>query len=574
MRSLDGLLRPVKEVVKDVFAIIRRTPVLLTFPLITAFASINDSKSETNQPQKIEQTAKNYGLNWANLKDVNKDGIVDESDYFDMKVDDFEQYLQKTMIRPGSPDSPPPEINQGDMINPYKEPNDRELKYGRGDVNKDGKRDSLDYQLMVAGDESDASDVNMDGIKGDAEDLSIFSEFVSGQRDYLPAEYNKLQTPDERKQWYDRALLLDGIDGTIISWHDGTPDERFISGNYSYATYKAIYGFMKWDSTHDDEHIKYAFIENGKFNGPMYMAVLSDTLGMGHGVNAGWIGDIDSLGNFIDDTRDIKNWLCVEPYTNETIKGKDWEFPPNRGFRIYAAQRFIQGGSSDMPYPYNAIKFESDSTGNLSVTYENLDLIKQRPDWISTLPDALPPEITITNPKQDSTYTSHVTGLEYIVSDVHPDSMWYSTDGQPKIYIPWDSEITDLRSNQGENTWILYAKDWVGHASSDTTTFNVDTTINAITEDPTVPSEYSLNQNYPNPFNSSTTIGYSIPEGGPVSLIIYNLVGKELETLVNQEQSPGEYKVNFNASRYSSGIYFYRLEAGDYTEIEKMALIK
>jgi len=89
-----------------------------------------------------------------------------------------------------------------------------------------------------------------------------------------------------------------------------------------------------------------------------------------------------------------------------------------------------------------------------------------------------------------------------------------------------------------------------------------------------VPSSYSLSQNYPNPFNPTTNIKYQIKENAIVTLKIYDILGKEIETLVNEKQSPGTYEVNWNANAFPSGVFFYRLEAGDYSETRKMILIK
>jgi len=89
-----------------------------------------------------------------------------------------------------------------------------------------------------------------------------------------------------------------------------------------------------------------------------------------------------------------------------------------------------------------------------------------------------------------------------------------------------------------------------------------------------VPDKYTLEQNYPNPFNPATMISYSLPSNSNVSLIIYNSLGQEVTSLVNTYQKAGNYKVDFDASSMSSGVYFYKLSAGDYTETKKMTLIK
>jgi hypothetical protein len=89
-----------------------------------------------------------------------------------------------------------------------------------------------------------------------------------------------------------------------------------------------------------------------------------------------------------------------------------------------------------------------------------------------------------------------------------------------------------------------------------------------------IPSVFSLSQNFPNPFNPSTTIQYSIKERTPVQLMLYDILGRVVEVLVNEEQYAGYYKVNFNGSRLASGIYLYRLKAGSFIETKKMLLIK
>ncbi len=85
---------------------------------------------------------------------------------------------------------------------------------------------------------------------------------------------------------------------------------------------------------------------------------------------------------------------------------------------------------------------------------------------------------------------------------------------------------------------------------------------------------YALAQNYPNPFNPVTTIKYQIPKDGLVKLIIYDVLGREVKTLVNEVKTAGYYDIKFDAGSLSSGIYFYRFSAGDYTNIKKMMVIK
>ena len=99
-----------------------------------------------------------------------------------------------------------------------------------------------------------------------------------------------------------------------------------------------------------------------------------------------------------------------------------------------------------------------------------------------------------------------------------------------------------------------------------------------------IPNNFSLSQNYPNPFNPVTTIKYSIPSvisipnsrerNLNVTLKVYDVLGKEIATLVNEEKPAGNYEVKFNASSLSSGVYFYKLQSGSFVQTKKMILMK
>ena len=90
----------------------------------------------------------------------------------------------------------------------------------------------------------------------------------------------------------------------------------------------------------------------------------------------------------------------------------------------------------------------------------------------------------------------------------------------------------------------------------------------------TVADVYRLFQNYPNPFNPVTTINFSIPQNNFVTLKVYDITGREVKTLINSNLPAGEFKYAFDASSISSGIYFYKIVAGDFMDIKRLALIK
>jgi hypothetical protein len=107
-----------------------------------------------------------------------------------------------------------------------------------------------------------------------------------------------------------------------------------------------------------------------------------------------------------------------------------------------------------------------------------------------------------------------------------------------------------------------------------------------------MPTEYALLQNYPNPFNPTTTLAFDLPEPSQVTLTVYDYIGREIATVVNGYRSAGHFEVTFDASRLSSGVYFYKLsavpparrdlvptvdrngQAGRYTAVKKMLLVK
>jgi hypothetical protein len=89
-----------------------------------------------------------------------------------------------------------------------------------------------------------------------------------------------------------------------------------------------------------------------------------------------------------------------------------------------------------------------------------------------------------------------------------------------------------------------------------------------------VPTENKLYSNYPNPFNPITNIKFSILNSGQVKLIVYDVQGREVQTLVNEYMKPGTYEVSFDGSKLTSGVYFYRISTGDFTETRKMLMIK
>jgi hypothetical protein len=121
---------------------------------------------------------------------------------------------------------------------------------------------------------------------------------------------------------------------------------------------------------------------------------------------------------------------------------------------------------------------------------------------------------------------------------------------------------------KGPNIWAL--RDFFGNAYLRPLSNITDVEgVNSLT-----PKEFNLKQNFPNPYNSQTTISYSVPNSSLVQIQIFDILGREISTLLNEEKAAGNYQVEFNASSLSSGIYLYKLQAGEFVQTRKMILLK
>ncbi len=132
------------------------------------------------------------------------------------------------------------------------------------------------------------------------------------------------------------------------------------------------------------------------------------------------------------------------------------------------------------------------------------------------------------------------------------------------------ADKADYTSDEINNISLDYVSDYSSAASF---TINPESVTSANQDINTV-SNYRLEQNYPNPFNPTTTISYQIPTAGHVVLKVFNVLGKEVATLIDQNKPAGNYQITFDASKLSSGVYFYQITAGNFTATRKLLLLK
>ncbi len=140
-------------------------------------------------------------------------------------------------------------------------------------------------------------------------------------------------------------------------------------------------------------------------------------------------------------------------------------------------------------------------------------------------------------------------------------------------YSTTDNLYSDVNVIQGTTYYyVIAAIDYSGNASEFSE--KVSATVTDVDSGTEIPTVYALGQNYPNPFNPSTVIKFSIPNSGLVSLKVFNILGEEVATLINEMKSVGVYEVSFDASNLTTGMYIYRIQSGEFTSTKKMLLIK
>jgi Secretion system C-terminal sorting domain len=231
-------------------------------------------------------------------------------------------------------------------------------------------------------------------------------------------------------------------------------------------------------------------------------------------------------------------------------------------------------------------KLNTDTAGISSVTP------LRPPDFINAQPGMLTnktswPNINVANNDSvDPGFNSSLVQMAGSNMAAFVDTLWHNNQVaagvRPYVYPlydppTWDGVASNWKTMQGypvpEN--LKYSASLTGSDGLPLGDLNWFPNVSGIKQIPNgIPTKYNLSQNYPNPFNPTTEIQYDIPKSGLVTLKVYNVLGQEIVTLVNQQQSAGSYKVDFNASNMASGVYLYRIESGNFYLTKKMILLK
>jgi Secretion system C-terminal sorting domain/Fibronectin type III domain len=201
-------------------------------------------------------------------------------------------------------------------------------------------------------------------------------------------------------------------------------------------------------------------------------------------------------------------------------------------------------------------------------------------NYFDVEPLVLPSAPVLVSPSNSEVIDSSSVLFVWQQSQSQVMKYWIELDTTDQFTSPFiNSEITDTTYlftgllSEKNYWWRVKALNPVGWGDySEVRTFS--TLFVGVDDKSPIPTQFSLEQNYPNPFNPSTKITYSIAEESQVSLKIYDVMGGEVVELVSEKQSPGSYNVEFDAGSLSSGTYFYKLTAGEFTSVKKMVLLK
>lgn len=303
-----------------------------------------------------------------------------------------------------------------------------------------------------------------------------------------------------------------------------------------------------------------------------------ETYGWEDALLSGWIEDIlfTSDGNGYVDSDTLKYWKAYWLGALEDLAVEFDNFPTTFGP--------LSSNRDGWYIQFNAL----DLNGN----FDNTNLIGQEPDasddydiGVDAIKPPPPPfdavRLFLLHPEW-----GHLLGDEFskdIRSEVFDDDIttWQFTgESSSEITLFWTLENLPA----GINVGLFTSLGFVDMRENSEYTFLIDEFSNfevrasfsslGIDDNHIIPLEFTLKQNFPNPFNPITTIAYQIPKAGKVNISIYNIKGELIKTMVNEAKTPGSYSVNWLSSDYSSGIYFYKLTAGNKTFTKKMLLLK
>ncbi|MBS1493235.1 MAG: T9SS type A sorting domain-containing protein [Bacteroidetes bacterium] len=319
--------------------------------------------------------------------------------------------------------------------------------------------------------------------------------------------------------------------------------------------------------------------------------------------NTGWIGSEDAVVK--KTTNGGVSWYSAPILTNDF--SADFFFLNDQTGYITSHDNKIHkttnGGLSwnlinSSSFAYGQIQFFNEMTGYVVAPSYFAKSIDGGLNWTRTLYDGVNQAMTFINQQTGwITGTNSIrkttdggdTWINYAIPMTFPYALKFYTPSMGWCVGASGSNAVICRTINGGETWVVQKTElnnvyydisfinsnsgWVsGNSIISSTTNGALLSVNQISS--SVPDKFSLKQNYPNPFNPETKISFDVKNSTFASLKIFDMTGKEVKTLVNENISAGSYEINFNASELNSGVYFYTLKTNEFTETKKMMLVK
>ena len=411
------------------------------------------------------------------------------------------------------------------------------------------------------------------------------------------SRYNGLGNDDDLAS----AIAVDGLGNVFVTGYSVglISSEDFLTIKYNSA------GTELWIDTYDNPEMNDIDIANAMIlDGSGNIYVTGYSIGTGSAEDFAtvkynalgdelWVRRYNGTGNDYD----ITSAIAVDGSGNVIVTGFS---AGNGSSEDYATIKYDPQGNSLWVNRYNgnsnsydiSTSVAADDQGNVyvtgysydEITSEDYATIKYSPDgnqlWVSKYNGTSGEYDIATSVKVDFKGDVYVTGYSFdFDTKENYATVKYNSAGS-EIWVQVYNGASDgsdiasaLFTDANDNVYVTgYSYD--GPNSVDYVTFKYSQTVGINQISGSVVNGYELKQNYPNPFNPVTNLEFGIAKLGYVSLKIYDILGKEITTLVNENLNPGTYSVEFDAGNLTSGIYFYRLQVGKFSEARRMILLK